>query len=163
VTGVDEAVPLTFEEAFDDCYRAAYRAAFRLLGERGDAEDAAQEAMTRAYTRWRRINAYAESWLVRVATNIAIDSIRRAQRRVKASAPVTTSADDVREQRIDLANALAGLSKRQREVIVLRFLGDRTEDEVARVLGCSVGAVKQHAHRGLDALRRSPGLEAVIA
>jgi RNA polymerase sigma factor (sigma-70 family) len=56
-------------------------------------------------------------------------------------------------QRIDLHRALDTLSRRQREVIVLRFLADLPEAEVARALGCSVGSVKQHASRGLAALR----------
>ncbi len=41
----------------------------------------------------------------------------------------------------------------EREVIVLRFLADLPEADVARALGCSVGSVKQHASRGLAALR----------
>jgi RNA polymerase sigma factor (sigma-70 family) len=151
------APTLTFEEAFDDCYRVAYRAAFRLLGSRGDAEDAAQEAMTRAYTRWRRIEGFAEAWVARVATNVAIDATRK-QKRAAVSGSAEPFADDRRENRIDLANALARLPRRQRDVVALRFLADRTEEDVARALGISIGAVKQHGHRGLEALRNSISL-----
>jgi RNA polymerase sigma factor (sigma-70 family) len=52
---------------------------------------------------------------------------------------------------------LATLSRRQREVIVLRFLADLPEADVARALGCSVGSVKQHSSRGLANLRNSLG------
>ena len=145
--------PVTFEEAFDDCYRVAYRAAFRLLGTRDDAHDAAQEAMTRAYVRWRRIHEYAEAWAARVATNLAIDVVRK-RARVATAAPAG-AADDRLEERLDLVNALARLPRRQRDVVALRFLADRTEDDVARALGISIGSVKQHAHRGLEALRQS--------
>lgn len=148
---------LTFEEAFDDCYRVAYRAAFRLLGSRGDAEDAAQEAMTRAYLRWRPIHGYAEAWVARVAINVALDALRQ-QRRGGVVEPGSLDLDDRREERLDLANALARLPRRQRDVVALRFLADRSEDDVARTLGISVGTVKQHAHRGLEALRRSVAL-----
>jgi RNA polymerase sigma-70 factor (sigma-E family) len=145
---------MTFEEAFDDCYRVAYRAAFRLLGSRDDASDAAQEAMTRAYVRWSRIREFSEAWVARVAMNLAIDTIRKRQR-THASTGDAPSHDDRHEERIDLANALARLPRRQRDVVALRFLADRTEDDVARALGISVGTVKQHAHRGLEALRRT--------
>lgn len=144
---------VTFEETFDDCYRVAYRAAFRLLGSRGDAEDAAQEAMVRAYVRWRRINAFAEPWVARVAMNLATDAIRKRHR--TRTRETTHGDDDRREDRLDLANALAKLPRRQRQVVALRFLADRSEEDVARVLGCSLGTVKQHAHRGLAALRES--------
>ena len=145
--------PVTFEEAFDDCYRVAYRAAFRLLGTREDAHDAAQEAMTRAYVRWRRIHEYPEAWAARVATNLAIDVVRKRTR--VATAGAGHAADDRLEERLDLVNALARLPRRQRDVVALRFLADRTEDDVARMLGISIGSVKQHAHRGLEALRQS--------
>jgi RNA polymerase sigma factor (sigma-70 family) len=49
--------------------------------------------------------------------------------------------------------ALARLPRRQREVVLLRYVGDVSETEVARTLGISNGAVKQHAARGLAALR----------
>jgi RNA polymerase sigma factor (sigma-70 family) len=160
---VGEAATSTFEEAFDDCYRVAYRAAFRLLGQRAEAQDIAQEAMTRAYVRWSRVRGYAEAWVVRVATNLALDVVRRASRTSTNRVGVNSSDDDRREERLDLANALAKLPRRQREVVSLRFIADRTEDEVARLLGCSIGTVKQHAHRGLGALRASIGPEAVPA
>jgi RNA polymerase sigma factor (sigma-70 family) len=49
--------------------------------------------------------------------------------------------------------ALAELPRRQREVVVLRYVGDFSEAQVASALGISPGAVKQHASRGLAALR----------
>ena len=56
-----------------------------------------------------------------------------------------------------MAGALAALPRQQRAVLVLRYLEDLPEAEVASLLGCSVGTVKTHAHRGLRALRRSLG------
>ena len=49
--------------------------------------------------------------------------------------------------------ALRTLSRRQQEVLVLRYYADLSEHEIARTLGLSNGAVKSHAHRGLAALR----------
>ena len=53
--------------------------------------------------------------------------------------------------------ALARLPRQQRAVLVLRYCEDLPEAEVAFLLGCSAGAVKTHAHRGLRALRESLG------
>jgi RNA polymerase sigma-70 factor (sigma-E family) len=154
-------IDLVFEEAFDDLYVRAYGVAFQLLGRRSEAEDVAQETLARAFVRWRRIRGYAEAWVVRVAGNLAIDAWRRRQR-------VDTTGDAERRgatapgpdgQRVDLHRALDALSRRQREVIVLRFLADLPEADVAKALGCSVGSVKQHASRGLATLRASMSVD----
>jgi RNA polymerase sigma-70 factor (ECF subfamily) len=153
------SIDLTFEEAFDDLYARAYGVGYQLLGSRAEAEDVAQETLARAYVRWRKIRDYAEAWVVRVAANLAIDSWRRTRHLAQGArqqADPTSPAPD--GQRVDLHRALAGLSKRQREVIVLRFLADLPEAAVARALGCSPGAVKQHASRGLAALRVTLGV-----
>ncbi len=61
--------------------------------------------------------------------------------------------------RVDLYRALDGLSDRQREVLMLRFLADLPEATVADALGCSVSTVKTHAARGLAALRGALDIE----
>jgi RNA polymerase sigma-70 factor (sigma-E family) len=145
----------TFEESFGHLYRAGYRAAYRVTGDRGASEDAASEALIRAGVRWHRIRGRELPWVVRVATNLAIDHTRRQARVLPA-----TGAE--REERgaeavygeIDLYRALRSLPKRQREVVVLRYFGDLSEHHIARELGISEGTVKSHASRGLAGLRR---------
>ena len=154
-------IDLAFEEAFEDLYTRAYGVAFQLLGRRSEAEDVAQETLARAFVRWRKVRTYAEAWVVRVAGNLAIDAWRRLQR-VDTDAATErrgATAPGPNELRVDLHRALAGLSRRQREVIVLRFLADLPEADVARALGCSVGSVKQHASRGLATLRNTMGVD----
>jgi RNA polymerase sigma-70 factor (sigma-E family) len=155
------AIDLVFEEAFEDLYVRAYGVAYQLLGRRTEAEDVAQETLARAFVRWRKIRNYAEAWVVRVAGNLAIDGWRR-RRRVETDADAGSrgaAAPGPDGQRVDLHRALDTLSRRQREVIVLRFLADLPEAEVAKALGCSVGSVKQHASRGLAALRASMAVD----
>ena len=148
---------MAFEEAFPDLYRLAYRVAFRLLGDRGDAEDAAQEALARADVRWHKLGGRPEGWVVTVATNLAIDRIRRRRRPPTTGTSPLALVDAHLPERVDLARALQRLTKRQRHVVVLRYLADRSELEVAETLGCSPGSVKTHASRGLAALRLELG------
>lgn len=143
----------SFGAAYQGLFRSAYRVAYRLLGSRHDAEEVAQEALTRALARWRSVRGHGEAWVVRVASNLAIDRTRRARRVSPAPPGVTTADDPYREDRIDLRRALNQLPRRQREVVVLRYLADLPQEEVAAALGLSIGTVKSHAARGLEALR----------
>jgi RNA polymerase sigma-70 factor (sigma-E family) len=147
----------SFELAFDPLYRLAYRVAFRILGDRPDAEDVAQEALARAALRWSRLHERPEGWVSRVASNLAIDRYRRRRREHHYPTGPIGIVDQRIGERGDLVSALRRLPRRQREVVVLRYLADFSEADVARALGCSVGSVKTHGSRGLSALRRQLG------
>jgi RNA polymerase sigma factor (sigma-70 family) len=138
-----------------ELFALAYRIGYRMLGSRADAEDVAQETVARACARWAKVRDYPHAWVARVSGNMAIDVIRRRRRerrRVVAPSDVERG-DDLIGERLDLVAALERLPRRQRDVVVLRYLADLGEAEVAEQLGCSVGSVKQHATRGLARLR----------
>jgi RNA polymerase sigma factor (sigma-70 family) len=144
-----------FDEQFVELHRAAYRVAYKLLGDRAEAEDMAQEALARALVRWRSVEPYAAAWVSRVAANLALDRLRRLRHRVEVQD--TAQLDPDAAQRLDLQRALLALSRRQRDVVVLRYLVDLPEQAVADALGVSTGSVKTHASRGLAALRQLLG------
>jgi len=153
-----------FEDRFDELAAISYRVAFRLLGSRQDAEDLTQETLTRAFQRWRKVRGHAEPWVARVAANLALDAIRRGRRRPTSSVDASGGFDDRAApepasvvDRLDLVRVLQELPKRQRQVVVLRYLADLSEADVARELGVSVGSVKKHASRGLAGVRRDGG------
>jgi RNA polymerase sigma-70 factor (sigma-E family) len=146
--------PLGFELAFEQLYRLAYRVAYRILGDRGDAEDVAQETMARAAARWSRLVDRPEGWVTRVASNLAIDRFRHVRRAPATRTGPLAIVDPHIGERGDLVDALRRLPQRQRQVMVLKYLGEMTEAAVALELGCSVGAVKSHGARALTALRR---------
>lgn len=146
-----------FAGAFDGLHARAYRVAHRLLGSRAEAEDVASEALARAYLAWPRIAEYADAWVSRVAANLAVDTIRKRRRHQDQTVDEQAAPDPYVDRRLDLYRALRSLSRRQREVVVLRFLGDLSEQDVATALQCSVGTVKTHASRGLATLRLSLG------
>jgi RNA polymerase sigma factor (sigma-70 family) len=144
-----------FAARFALLHATAYRVAYRIPGVREDAEDVASEALARAYSRWSRLVADPEPWVVRVAGNAALDVARRpvTARSHAPTAPPAAAVDGLHERRLDLQAALLRLPRRQREVVVLRYLADRTESETASLIGLSVGSVKSHASRALAGLR----------
>src|SRR5205823_2435945 len=116
------------------------------------------EAFARTFVAWRRVVnlPYRDAWVMRVTANVALDMARRRSRqaRLPAAAKAVGAADDATAVRLALVAALRGLPRRQREVIVLRYLAGYSEAEVAAALGISVNTVKKHAQRALTLLRR---------
>lgn len=142
-----------FDAAFPGLAAIAHRVAYRILGDRSDAEEITQEALARAYARWSSVGGHAEPWVATVAANLAIGRWRKRRPSVPFAAAHGGVVDAVGLERLGLVTALRQLPKRQREVVVLRYLADLSEAEVAAQLSTSVGTVKQHAHRGLARLR----------
>ena len=147
-----------YDERFGELSLLGYQVAYRLTGDRNESEDVAQEAMARAYLKWHRVSGYAEAWVVRVSTNLVIGGWRRiGSRRAHAAPPELTASDPDASERLALVAALRDLSRRQRQVAVLRYLGDLSVEQTATALGLSESAVKAHAARSLVALRRALG------
>ncbi len=143
-----------FEEFFDLTYERAQRVARRVGLDAFEAEDAAMEALTRAYMRWRRICdlPWKEAWVLRVTANLAVDSLRRSSRRAPVG-DLSTQFEDDTVERIALSGALQALPRRQCEVAVLCYLADLPERDVASALSMRLGTVKSHAHRARQTLK----------
>jgi RNA polymerase sigma-70 factor (ECF subfamily) len=149
-----------FDEFFRAVYPAVYQAALRIVGDRGDAEDAAIEVLTRAFVRWPTLRSlpHRDAWVMRVVINEALSQLRRRRR----TAPLgrqeeALGTDDAAANRVTLVAALGLLPRRQREVIGLRYLADMSEADTADALGISTGTVKSHLHRATQSLRVSLG------
>ena len=147
----------SFEEAFDVLFSKAMRVAYRILGNATVSEDVAAEALARTFVNWGRIRElpYLEAWVLRVAGNLAIDETRRRMPDIEMRA--APDPQDVAIIRIVLGAALRKLSRRQRDVIVLRYLMGLSEAETAEALGISLGTLRTHCTRALDSLRRRLG------
>jgi RNA polymerase sigma-70 factor, ECF subfamily len=134
-----------------------YRTAYLVCHDATAAEDIAQEAFVsavRALDRFDRRRPLAP-WLVRIATNRAIDwtRARTVRREVLTGAPLERGAQDEPEgPGDDLVSALRALPPEQRAVIVLRHLLGCTPREIAVTLDLPVGTVNSRIRRGLDAL-----------
>lgn len=145
------------------------RTAHLLTGHHHDAEDLVQAALAKAYVKWERIQGTddPDSYVWRIMINAHVDRLRRIRLREWLTTRFPESAgpdraDSVAE-RSAVLDALTRLPAKQRAVVVLRYLEDRSESEVARLLGTGVGTVRSHTARALKKLREQPGLVPVSA
>jgi len=146
---------------------AVLRVATALVGH-GDAEDAAQEAMTRAWKAWRTLRdaGAARAWLLRITVNVCHEWHRSAygtHRRSMVPLPGDAEPAVLLEMdagtsdhtgALDLRAAIRELPDDQRVAVVLRFYGGMTSAEIAAALGIPPATVRTRLHRGLAALRR---------
>ncbi len=140
---------------------ALCRTAFLLTGDWQAGEDLVQEALTKTYLRRRRLRdpAALEPYARKVLVSLFLTWRRRRwhRERPQAELPDLGGADKLDElaDRGGMWSALATLPPQQRAVLVLRYYEDLAEADIAAVLQVSAGAVKTHAARGLDRLRRT--------
>lgn len=162
------SAPEGFAELVATRSAALVRSAWLLTGDEAAAQDLVQTALAATWVRWGRLRepAAAEAYVRRVMLTTFLSWRRRRWHREVATGtlPETPVATDVFAQadlRASVAAALARLPRRQRAVIVLRYVEDLTEVQAAQELGCAVGTVKSQAAKALATLRASPELAAV--
>jgi len=163
----------SFEELVVVHQRLVYGLALRVVGDRGDAEEVAQDTFERAYHalagyETERVAAMRlRPWLARIALNLARNRLRRRPPAARAledgdgqplavAAPATAEPAAVAERHEEQerwAGLLATLPRGWREAVVLRHVEGLPYAEVAEVLGRPVGTVKTHVHRGVRRLR----------
>jgi RNA polymerase sigma-70 factor, ECF subfamily len=135
----------------------------RILGNDADAADATQEAMVAIVRGLPRFDARARftTWAYRIATNAALDEIRRRGRRAIPHEEVREVAVDGDEQwvadRLVLDAALAKLGDDFRTAVVLRDVADLDYAEIAEVLDVPIGTVRSRIARGRAALADTLG------
>ena len=146
---------MAFEEFLAARYVALVRTARMLVARVDDAEDLVQESLARCVPVWHRIEGDPEGYVRTVMVRQNISRWRRRGVTEVFGAHVPEGASSMRdvEGRDELRAALARLPAKQRAVVVLRYVEDRPEREVATMMGCSVGTVKSQAHAGLAKLR----------
>lgn len=145
-------------EALEQIYRAGQRElfafAYGILREPQAAEDAVSETMVRLYRcagQYRPGNGRA--YLYRICRNVAMEMLRHRKRQIPTESVPETASDAPGEDRVLALQLLAGLSPTERQVMVLRYYGDLTFKEIARVLGEPEGTVKWRHTRALKKCR----------
>ncbi len=160
----------SFDAFFDASYDDVVRTLSLITHDRARAEDAAQDAFAVAYRKWSSVARLDRpaGYVVVTATNrlkrwFATEE-RRLQRFRSVGVEPPDGAPDGRHATLpdhastvvltsSLHDALAGLPPRQRATVVLRYLCDLSNDEVAKALGCTTGTVKSALHSALASLK----------
>lgn len=144
---------------FDEFYRSQWPEVYRPLAitlhDPDLAREAVDEAMIRAFGRWRRVRTYHNQagWVYRVAFNWAVSQLRKRGREVHGVGPVDLPRPDAAPA-VELYDALLHLDLKHRSVVVLRYLLDWPENEIARALGVARGTVKSRLSRAMTKLRK---------
>jgi RNA polymerase sigma-70 factor (sigma-E family) len=141
------------------------RLAYVLTGNRADAEDVVQDALSRALPRWGRISSVEDpdAYVRRMVVNAHVSWWRRFRRRespvadpvpVTAAAPARSGRPEGRDR---VWRACVGLPEAQRTAVVLRFYEDLEYAEIAALTGVREGTVRSRVSRGLAVLREELG------
>jgi RNA polymerase sigma factor (sigma-70 family) len=156
-----------FRALFDRYAAVLYRVVRRRLGSDEDAREIVQQTLLhvhRARNDFRR-DSRLRPWLFTIATNLVREHYRRKGRRpeqfvdpetldLMRSKEASVGSGENSERSALVRAALASLPEQQREVIELHWFEDSPYDEIARIVGASVAAVRVRAHRGYERLRK---------
>ncbi|MGI8858464.1 MAG: sigma-70 family RNA polymerase sigma factor [Thermomicrobiales bacterium] len=156
------------ERAFADLVTryqtAVYNLAYRMLGDAGEAEDAAQEVFLRIYRRLATYDAEHRfsTWVLSIASHYCIDLLRRKRpwlvplenisnwMRARTRGPEATAL--AIEQQDTVRSLLAKLPEHYRLVLLLRYWHDLGYEEIAQVVDLPVSTIKARLHRARNAL-----------
>jgi RNA polymerase sigma-70 factor (ECF subfamily) len=150
-----------FESFFRAEYRSLCQALVLLVGDAFEAEEIAQETMTRVLERWDRVGAMDSpaGYAYRTALNLQRNRIRRMAVRAKrrfAPVPVPDIGAGASDRQ-DVRRALQKLPDGQRAALILVDWLDMDAEEAGRVLGLKPASVRVRLHRGRSALRKALG------
>jgi RNA polymerase sigma-70 factor, ECF subfamily len=155
-----------FDTIVERHQRVVYRVCYRFAGTHEDASDLAQDVFVRAYKGLRKFKGQASlaTWLYRIAVNVCLNHVTS---KTPAVAPLAATADDLRstseppmdamlrtERAAQVRAAIRHLPPKQRATLILRVYHELPHDQIARILGSSVGAVKANFFHAVNNLKK---------
>ncbi len=148
-----------------------YSLVFRVVCNKEEAEDITQEVFVKVYNNLKKYEQQAafSTWLYRIATNSALDALDKTKRRPQKAAPIK-NADNAQEEtdlltlqpsstagpedsaiqselRECISRVLKKIEREQARLLVMRDFDDLSYDEIAKLLGAGLSAVKMRIHR----------------
>ncbi len=145
--------------AFEELYRRDYarmvRVAWLIVGSVATAEDLVQDAFARVAQRYDSIEAPA-AYLRVAVVNACRNELRRRRHLSPEPPPEQILLDPELSETFDLLN---DLDPKHRAALVLRYVDDRSDEEIASILGIRRATVRSHIHRGLTKLREAGNAE----
>jgi RNA polymerase sigma-70 factor (ECF subfamily) len=159
------------ESAINEYGKATYNYAYRLTQNEADARDLTQEAFIRVYRAWRSFKPGTSflAWIYRIVSNLHRDELRRRKGRYQEEIPedhelqeygggrplaVEPIEEYVESQLSEpVSKALADLGTEQRQIVLLADVEGYSYQEIAEIVGCTVGTVRSRLHRARGQLR----------
>jgi RNA polymerase sigma-70 factor (sigma-E family) len=163
----DQELSALFVEFYDPLRRLA----FVMMGDKAVAEEIVMEAFEKALSRWRLFSGadHPPAYMRQIVVNLCRSKIRRKILERKTGELFERSAEEAVESdiesygvNIEVWNAVRKLPHRQKACVVLRYLEDLSEPEVARVLDIPVGTVKSQLSRARKKLGEWLGSDIMI-
>lgn len=168
----------SFDVLVERHQRHVYQLCYRFVGNHEDASDLAQDVFIRAYRGLENFKGQASlgTWLYRIGVNVCLNKLGAKTPRPDALDPFLAASDEriasgaesatdalLRGERaVQVRAAIAKLPKKQRATLILRVYHELPHEEIAGILGSSVGAVKAnffHALNNLKKLMREAGFD----
>lgn len=168
-----EQTAQSFEQALHTCWEKLRMQARLLTGNRQEAEDLVQEALTKAYSAWPGFRGEASfaTWVQRIMANVYIDYCQRNARLRQISLdenwaelqqvePSLAVGDEVLQRlelqdlRRSLEQALARLPELYRNLLVLKYIKSLSYEELAQAFECSIESVRCRLYRARQAMRK---------
>lgn len=155
--------PETFREIVERHQGRVFSIAYRIVGERGTAEEVAQDVFLELYRRLGRLESedHVTAWLRRVACHRATDALRRRAVRVDTGVAAHEDGMELRPATPEFSplmnrveQLLLTLPPAQRMVLLLRYQEDLEAEEIADELGMPVATVRSHLQRAVKLLRK---------
>lgn len=165
------------ERAVEQYGKATYNFAYRLTQNESDARDLTQEAFIRVFRAWQSFKPGTSflSWIYRIVTNLHRDELRRRKGRYvveipeenepRVFGPGSPLAQDPIGDYVEgqfgerVSRALGALTPEQRQIVILADIEECSYQEIAEIIGCSVGTVRSRLHRARNQLRKLLGRE----
>lgn len=158
------------EDAMRKYGKQTYNYAYRLCGNAADAHDLTQEAFIRVFRAWQSFRPGTSflSWVYRIVTNLYRDELRRRKgvftqplpddnvRQERPEQPLVDPIALIHERQLSASMefALRQLTADQRAVVILADVDEFSYQEIADIMGCSIGTVRSRLHRARAQLRK---------
>jgi len=156
--------------------KQTYNYAYRLTGNEPDARDLTQEAFIRVFRAWESFREGTSflSWIYRIVTNLYRDELRRRKGIFTQPLPEDNQPQErptgdethnpieaIHERQLSatMARALGALTAEQRAVVLLADVEEYSYQDIADIIGCSIGTVRSRLHRARAQLRNQVTLE----
>jgi RNA polymerase sigma-70 factor, ECF subfamily len=154
-------ITLEFRQIVEVHQSRVYCLAYRILGDRGTAEEVAQDVFIELYRALKSIasDEHLTAWLRRVAVHRATDALRGRSRTLHGAAEFedwmaeTPNEESSLPLASEVERLLLTLPPMQRAVVLLRYQEDLLPIEIAETLGMPMATVKSHLQRALKVLR----------